>query len=234
MDQKELFRFYEKQYYHEIEVRDKLNSRMQIPLAVLVTVVGFLGFMFQNINYKADSFPIWIFLIFYFLALISSVYAIYCFSKSLFGHTDKLLPRANESEAYRNELISFYSDYKNKNELVDNAWREYLYNYYVDFSSVNTSNNDSRSYYLYKMTVALIVTTILSFMAFIPYHYQRYDNDQYMEHIPFELMNKLKQELIQMSKDKNPPPPPQPPPARNVKGSEPNTKKPPPQTSNNK
>lgn len=169
MDSSDLFILYQKQYYHEIEIRDKLNSRLQIPLAVLVAILGLLGLMLQNLSLKAEGIGFYIFVVFFILAGISTVLSIVFFRKSWFGHTDKLLPTAQNSEDYRKELIELYKAYDDHEKLVDEAMKKYLFDYYVEFSSLNTINNDSRSYHLYKTTVALTVATICTFLAFIPY-----------------------------------------------------------------
>lgn len=225
MDSNKLFNLYEKQYYHEIEARDKLNSRLQIPLAVLVAIVGFMGFMLQNRSSEVAGLAVWIFWVFYLAASISTVFAIIFFRKSWFGHTDKLLPTAKQSEEYRYELIELYSKYENKDELVKDGMRKYLYDYFVQFSSINTINNDSRSYNLYKMTVSLTIATMCSFAAFIPYQLNGLDKGNHVKPIQVEILKLPTQETLTMATESKPPPPPPPPPPRSVKGSVP---KPPP------
>lgn len=217
MDSKQLFNLYEKQYYHEIEARDKLNSRLQIPLAILVAILGFLGFMLQNLSHDVVGSMLVVFWVLYFFASVSALCAIYFFTKSWFGHTDKLLPTAKQSEAYRNELIQFYSEYEKKDELVKEGMRNYLYNYYVEFSSINTTNNDSRAYNLYKMTVALTITTVLSFTAFLLYQLSGLDKNSHLKPLQVEILKLPIQETLQMTTNKPPSPPP-PPPPRSVRG----------------
>lgn len=217
MDSQQLFNLYEKLYYHEIEARDKLNSRLQIPLAILVAILGFLGFMLQNLSRDAEGVAIVGFWLLYSLASVSTAFAIFFFSKSWFGHTDKLLPTAKQSEAYRNELIQFYSEYEDKDDLVKEGMRNYLYNYYVEFSSINTINNDSRAYNLYKMTVALTVTTVLSFTAFFLYQLNGLDKNNHLKPLQVEILKLQTQETLQMTANKPPSPPP-PPPPRSVRG----------------
>lgn len=192
----ELFNLYQKQYYHEIEVRDKINSRMQIPLAVLVAVLGFLGFMLQNRSPEVQGAVVAVFWAFYISASISVTLAIVFFRKSWFGHTDKLLPTAKQSEAYRKELVELYAEFENEDELVNAAMRQYLYDYYVEFSSINTVNNDSRSYNLYKMTVALTVATVCAFGAYIPYQLNGFDKGNHTKPVQVEVINLPRKEAL--------------------------------------
>ena len=227
MNPEELFKLYEKQYYHEIEVRDKLNSRLQIPLAVLVAILGFLGFMLQNRSSDAMGLGVLIFWMFFAVSAVSITLAIIFFRKSWFGHTDKLLPTAAETEKYREQLIAHYAEYDEKDKLVEDALKKYLSDYYIKFSSVNTVNNDSRSYNLYKTTVALTVATVSTFFAFVPYHLLDLDKGNHPKPLQVEIVNNRKSEEIIMP-NKIPPPPPPPPPPRDFRGNVPKTPTPPP------
>lgn len=175
MNKEELFKFYERQYFHEIDMREKLNSRLQLPLAALLALSGFLGYMLQNKNPDIGGGPSMIFWIFYLAALTSIGCALYFFRKSWFGPTDKLLPTAKTIEEYRKQLVDLYKDYENSEELVEKGLKESLYNYYVEFSSANTTNNDARSYNIYRTTVSLTVAMVLAFLTFLPYYFFRMD-----------------------------------------------------------
>jgi len=48
MNEEQLFKLYEKLYFHEIDMRERLNSRLQIPLTIIAVLLGFLAFMLQN------------------------------------------------------------------------------------------------------------------------------------------------------------------------------------------
>jgi len=189
MKSEDLFKLYEKQYYHEIEVRDKLNARLQIPLAVLVATIGFLGFMLQNKSPDVSGFGVALFWVAYGVSLVGVVFSVVFFRKSWFGHTDKLLPTAIETENYRQQLIDLYEPYESKDELVEEGLKKYLFNYYVEFSSQNTINNDSRSYNLYKMTVSLTTSAIFAFIAFVPYHFNGLDKDNHSKPIKVEIVS---------------------------------------------
>ncbi|MFZ3037397.1 MAG: hypothetical protein WA112_09030 [Rugosibacter sp.] len=41
---------YEKLYFHEIEVREKLGGRLQTPMAIIVSLIGVLTFLIQNFD----------------------------------------------------------------------------------------------------------------------------------------------------------------------------------------
>jgi hypothetical protein len=53
------------------------------------------------------------------------------FRRTWFGHTDKLLPTANETETYRQELVKLYEPYEEATRLVEAGMKTYLYGYYI-------------------------------------------------------------------------------------------------------
>lgn len=171
MNQEQLFSLYEKLYFQELERREKLSARLNVPLAILVAVVGLLSFMLNNAPVGVSAWPSIFFWVFFLSASIATVLGAWFFKSSWFGHTDKLLPTANETEAYRCQLIDLYKDFGEKEQLVEDAMKKYLYDYYKQFSSENTVNNDARAYHLYQATYAITVAVLLAFLAFIPYFF---------------------------------------------------------------
>ena len=181
MNEDQLFVLYEKLYFQELDRREKLSSRLNVPLAVLVATIGFLSFMLNSAPNQSEGAAQILFWFFFVCACIAVSIGTWFFKSSWFGHTDKLLPTANETEAYRQTLIEFYEEFDEKKKLVEDALRKYLYDYYKQFSSQNTTNNDARSYHLYLATYAITVSVFLAFLAFIPYFFvkhERANNDE--------------------------------------------------------
>ena len=164
-----LFTLYEKLYFQELDRREKLSARLNLPLAVLVAVIGFLSFMLGRAPRDIHTFVHLFFWVCFLGACIASAVGAWFFRAAWFGHSDKLLPTADATEEYRKELIRFYAEFEEKDALVDAGLMRYLYDYYRKFSSVNTTNNDARSYHLYQATYAITVAALLAFVAFVPY-----------------------------------------------------------------
>lgn len=169
MNQDQLFQFYEKLYFQELDRREKLSARLNLPLAILVAVIGFLSFMLNNAPRDIQAPGHLIFWIGFIASCTATGFGAWYFKASWFGHTDKLLPTANATEDYRNTLVELYKEYDEKDALVETALKAYLYDYYMKFSSVNTTNNDARAYHLYQATYAITISVLLAFFAFIPY-----------------------------------------------------------------
>ena len=178
MNQDQLFLFYEKLYFQELDRREKLSARLNVPLAVMVATVGFLSFMLNNAPTELSSVAHCFFWALFLFACGASVAGAWFFKSSWFGHTDKLLPTANATEAYRQQLIDLYQNYEEEAQLVEDGLKKYLYDYYKEFSSVNTVNNDARSYNLYLATYAITVAVLFAFVTFIPYFFIKHEGAQ--------------------------------------------------------
>lgn len=168
MTKKELFGFYEKSYYHEIDIREKLNSRVQIPLAIVMALIGLIGYSISKIgSLKPDYLGI-IFLVSTAIGIIAAGVAIVYFVISWRGHEYKFIPTSESTQTYLTKLDNVYSPYKNKDELVDRYLTEYLYNYYVECSTANAASNDKRSLYLHRNSKWLVIGFLATFLGLIP------------------------------------------------------------------
>lgn len=176
MNQDQLFAFYEKLYFQELERREKLSARLNIPLAILVAVIGFLSFMLNGAPTGISGWSSFLFWAFFLSACVATAVGAWTFKASWFGHTDKLLPTANETEAYRLTLVDFYKESDEKEQWVAEALKQYLYDYFKQFSSENTVNNDARAYHLYRATYAITVAVLLAFSAFVPYFFVKQED----------------------------------------------------------
>lgn len=235
----ELFKLYEKLYFYEIDIREKFNSRLQLPLAILVAQISFLGYMLRNAGFSEPTFLLTAFWLLYFGSCVSTSFAIFHFVRSWYGYTFSFIPAAKKTEEYHQKLIKLYKEYDNSEELVKNGIDQYLYKYYQECSSVNTDNNDNKSLKLHKSMSWVIAAILLSFFAFIPYHFGGIDKstqvnkksstpsaqtthqgqitrDGIYQPEPVSVQQNTKED--KMSEKKQPPPlPPPPPPKRMIK-----------------
>jgi len=171
MNKKDLFRLYEKLYFHEIDMRENLSARLQIPLAILVVLIGFIAYMLRNISPTPINAIFMAFLLFYCLCIVFIVLGILFLVRSWLGYEYTFLPSAKDTEDYRALLIETYKSYENSDELVQKYMMEYIYRYFIECSSTNTVNNDNRSMNLHYARISIICSLVLAFIAFIPFHF---------------------------------------------------------------
>lgn len=167
MSELDLFKLYERLYFDELERRERISARLNLPFALLLAQFGFLSLMLEGAWHSRERVFAQLFWILFLLATVATIVAAWCFRKAWFGFTDKLLPTANATERYRQELLVHYKDYEDSEQLVQNALKLYLYTYYMQFSSVNAVNNDTRSFKLYQSNVSLAVAVVLASLAYV-------------------------------------------------------------------
>lgn len=171
MKDEELFNFYEKIYFHELELREKLNARLQTPLAILVVEVSFLAYIFTNSN--ADYYNGWAYS-FIFLIIITTIIigiAIGYLFKSFLNFTYKHLPSTKEINTYRDDLIKIYSPYEKSDDLVEKYTKQAIYNHFTEASSVNSQINEKRSHFIHRTNIFILAGIITSLLACIPYFF---------------------------------------------------------------
>lgn len=169
MNEQELFRHYEKLYFDEMDRREKISARLNLPLGILLAQVAFLSVMQNGARLDPHRFASIAFWILFTASIVATVVAAWYFRKAWFGFTDKLLPTANATETYRRTLMEHYKSYDNADELVERTLRGYLSDYYMQFSSANAVNNDARSYNLYRSTKNLAFAVAIAFAAYVPF-----------------------------------------------------------------
>ncbi|UPU35736.1 hypothetical protein M1B72_20200 [Geomonas paludis] len=218
MNASDLFGFYEKLYFHEIEMREKLNSRIQVPLAILMSVVGFLAFMFRNFINSGDKVCLGFFVFLYILSAITIMTGLVYLIRSYYGYEYSFLPSAAETEKYRLLLIETYKEFSDSDNLVERYFTEYLQKYYIECSTNNTENNDRRGLFLHFTNKFIVLSCVFAFLSFVPFHLGQMDKEHKDKTTIVRISGpiELKGNLMPKNQD-TAPPPPQPPPKRIIK-----------------
>ncbi|MGC2049823.1 MAG: hypothetical protein WA635_14585 [Gallionella sp.] len=224
MGKNPLFDLYEKLYFYEIEVREKLSSRLQAPLAIIVSLIGVLGFLMQNFDKQQATSAASLFSILLVASAISLSSNIYFFIRSWYGYTYEFLPTADDTEKYRRVLESTYKQFKDGNILAENYLNDYLCSYYIKCSTQHTRYNDLRSLYLHKTNGTLIITTLFVAVSFLTFFFGDLDKSHFIKPSEVVIVKPVDVKGVFMT-DKKPeeqkevalPPPPPPPPPRLIK-----------------
>lgn len=179
MTEDKLNELYEKLYFLEIESREKIYSRLQLPLTLIVAIVGALVFLLQNADFEtATATPSRVmFIVFIAAATLTLVAAIYLFINALYNHTYLFLPDSSATANYKELLEQTYAQFQNSQQLVENALRKYIINYYIEYAAFNTRVNDRRSMFLHFCNGAIVGTTILLFAAYLSFYFGGLDKN---------------------------------------------------------
>lgn len=99
MDDAARFTFYEKIYFYELERKEKLISRLNLPLAILGVLLSFLSYMLAKAPSSEDGFAGVSFWIFYLSAVFCLLCGAYYFRSSWqLRDFDRGLPTLSELE----------------------------------------------------------------------------------------------------------------------------------------
>lgn len=220
-----LFDLYEKLYFHEIEVREALGGRLQLPMAIIVSLLGIAAYLLQNLDNKCSGFTATAFLCLLVLSCIVLLVAIYFFVRSWFGSTYAFLPSAEATEQYRQLLQKTYQEFPNGDSLAEEYLNDYLCTKYIECATQNTKRNDQRSLNLHRTNGTLIIATALfasSFIVFFAGDLNRTKTSKPTEVIivkPIDIKGTtMTDKKTEPPKEiVKPPPPPPPPPTRLIK-----------------
>lgn len=206
MEENKLFDLYEKLYFHEVEAREKLSARLQIPLAISLALLGVIANIIKGLSFSLTSIWCYVFWAVFGLSVILFIISLKYFVRSFYGHEYQFLPSANETEKYRQKLIETYKDYEEGESLSKKYFNQYIYSYYNDCSSANTKINDSRSEALHKCNTYLIFCALPLAIAFLTFTFGGVDKNSADKEYKVKITNsfKLPQEFQINNSEKKP------------------------------
>ncbi|HBO3646588.1 TPA: hypothetical protein L4S81_004618 [Pseudomonas aeruginosa] len=166
MNDADLFAHYEKVYYHELNRKEQIFSRLNVPLAVMVAVAGFYAVLIGG-DYKELEFGVRIwFWVTFALSLLALACGAVFFVDALLGRIDSALADPNTLETWRQSLRVYYSDQENCDAVVADEVRRALYADFMNCSSVMTVNNDRKASSLYFCNVLLIIAVFFAVVSY--------------------------------------------------------------------
>jgi hypothetical protein len=171
MDEKERFGFYEKIYFYELDRKEKLISRLNLPLAILVAITSFLSYMLNKAPTTHDGLSGVFFWIFYFCTIVTLLCgAKYFWSSWQLKDYDKGLPTLIELERYRETSNAHFKVHGVNLDDGDTYFRSVIQNYYIEGATTNTANNDKRAGYLGSLASYVTLTIVLALCSFLPFY----------------------------------------------------------------
>lgn len=225
MSKNPLFDLYEKLYFHEIEVREKLGGRLQTPMAIIVSLIGVLTYLLQNFDKDHTGAATVAFLFLFTMSIGALFTAIYFFIRSWYGNTYAFLPAAEATEEYRQLLQKTYEQHKDGDSLAETYLNDYLCTKYITCATQNTQCNDLRSLHLHKTNGTLIVSAVLVAVTFLVFFMGGLDKTKATQPTEVIIVKPVDAKGAIMTKKEPeppkqvnpPPPPPSPPPTRLIK-----------------
>ncbi|NNB42344.1 hypothetical protein [Pseudomonas chlororaphis] len=161
----EEYKLYEKIYLAEAERKEKLMSRLNLPLAMIVALLSFLSYLLSKAP-SVDTTEGVFFWVAYLMAGVYLLVAMAHFSKAWRVRKDDLIiPTAEKLENHRKSLLNYYDG---NVEQANGLFMQTMMDYYIMGATRNATNNDSRSTQLDQFSKYVIYAVIASVIAFIP------------------------------------------------------------------
>lgn len=230
MDSRERFAFFEKLYFHELEAREQMTTRVQIPLTLLTAAIGALGFMGQNIDREiSNGWTTW----FYSLFLLSVIFVIvsgYFCTKCASGHWYQMTSFANQWQDYYQSCVDTYASQpaENRISLTESAFLATIQGKYVECASANARINELRAYYFNRTINLFLVALSFISVTFIIYFIGSLDKSLHNRPAEIKIVTPVLLKGDVVNTKTAPPPPPPPPPTRYVRDDRPPATKPTP------
>ncbi|KAF7779635.1 hypothetical protein PMAN_a0547 [Pseudoalteromonas marina] len=213
MSSQNLLSFHKEIYFFEIQRSGIFDSRLQIPIAAVVLLIGFQAYMIKEVNFGNSPTGVAIFSVLFLLSVTLTLISLIFMKKAWGGSKYKLIPLASTMEQYRQDLMEHYGDSNFKEgSKATNLYDETVLNYFIECSSFNSEINEKRARSLYLGVGILATAAALSILSFFPYFIYELDSKDSIDEIKIVAPIKVIQKVLNMTDSKKGPPPPPPPP----------------------
>ena len=167
----ELKNLFEKLYFHEIDARDKIESRLKLPFGILAVVIGSITYMIDKKIIPTSDSLVLMFGILLASSMLSLVVSCYFFIRSWHGYTYQLIPTAKSIDNHIKATFELYTIESpgNAENWTMEELNDALLSYYRDFSTWNMENNDTKSKYLERTIHWLIISFLLTIASYFPF-----------------------------------------------------------------
>jgi hypothetical protein len=157
LNKKDLFKLYQKLYFHEMDVKEKLVVKSQISFAIVVTAFTVISYMLRMLDYDSNCYAVAFFVVFLSFATVLLTISLWFLIRSFYWRSYKGVPSPEKIDQYRVELnehvdaLIVYNkdnpDYHQEIYNADEVMESYLYQGFKVCSTHNTEINDGRSGY---------------------------------------------------------------------------------------
>ncbi|MDX7923242.1 hypothetical protein SJS82_15060 [Aeromonas media] len=170
MTKEEYLDFNKVLYERELESRDRILSRTNIPIAILTAYIGALIYIIQKINIdvmlEPSYYSLFFTLILYFtiVPLIASIWFMINVFGGVDGHSYMMIPTSKVIDEYKIKLDVHYREYEGVSQI---EFYKYLLSEYQKCASENAKTNDHRSKELQRCTAQSFYVILPLCMLFL-------------------------------------------------------------------
>lgn len=160
------FVFYEKQYYHELEMKQKIDLRLQALIVFAFAWLNLTSYMVQVIDESGEPMVakyyyavVAVYVVFIGISLRYSVFNFY-------GNTYQYLETPKVFDTYYQELYEYYDEYHNDVTPADIELNKFIKENLISSTHHNALLNDTRSQKAFESTKWMVIAFVPFALAF--------------------------------------------------------------------
>ncbi|MCQ6280053.1 hypothetical protein [Bacillus sp. EB600] len=173
-------------YFLELDNKEKINSRISVPLSIVTLLAG--GFVFLLSNLNDIKGEVWkpLFFSFFSLFTVAFLISIFYMGKAYYNYRYQYLPsladlddQAQQLELYVDNLIAKGEvQAENKEEILELEIQRSLCEQYKQITDVNTNLNLKKLEYLRKVGIWVLASLVFGTACMIPVLFGKSDEVQ--------------------------------------------------------
>lgn len=160
-------------YYHEIEQKNYIVSRISILSGLISILIGAAIYYFTNMQNIVDNLWGKVFYISFVIFIILLLVAVYYLAEAYQGIKQRYnyayLPAPMLIHQYTLELEEFHKNEKNKEKIIKDKLNRLLYNAYLEAAEHNRELNFRKIGKLHRCGLFFILSLIFCGLTIIPY-----------------------------------------------------------------
>lgn len=220
--QENYLEFLKERYYFEHDRKEKLNSKVNNPMTIIILVLGVVSYYIQNLSYTSIQIVDILFFVFMGITMVGVISTGVYLKKSFYGYDYSYMPKAYEMENYISVINKYYKepyffDFKKEEikRLLDQDMYELYKKKYSECVDQNIKSNTKKNDYLLKTSSLLTATLLFLFFSSIIFYVKSHNIKDIQK---VEIININFEEQLMSDKEKKiPPPKPELPKVQTVK-----------------
>ena len=200
MDAKEIRNLYVEAYEYELQYKDTLNARLNLPVTGLIVLVGAVAYLLNNISKLTTHWVAITFYVLLALLVLSIGFALYFLIRIIFGPKYGYISQLSEIDRYIRQIEQYNEEADEEPIALSEELDDLLKQQYCKCTSRNQQNNDCKSGYLARCLYAMIVATVILVVSGVPYYGMKLGTTDDVQKI--EVTNLT--ELMSMAKKEKP------------------------------
>ncbi|CAK3272161.1 membrane hypothetical protein [Vibrio crassostreae] len=161
------FVFYEKQYYHELEMKQKIDLKLQALIVFAFAWLNLTSYMVQVVDENSD--PIVAYSYYFFVAIylfclgVSLRYSVFSF----YGNTYQYIETPKVFDNYYQDMHVYYSKYYDDTDQAEVELNKFIKENLINSTHYNALLNDARSQKSFESTKWMVISFAPFAVAFL-------------------------------------------------------------------